>query len=133
MFLDTNVLILMLNLGLEKRFSDVVDSYALSTDIYISSIVLGEILGYQGYDTNQADVIFKRIQKGFKIVKVDTKIILLASDISRYQRRNTGKKLKLTDAIIAATSMIYKKELMTFDKEDFKNIENLSLYKQGLS
>ena len=128
MFLDTNVIILILDSLIEKKHKNVIDEYGNNKDIFISSIVLAEVLGYQGYTNEQADIIYKKIKKGFKIVKVDIKISLLASEISRDQRKNTGKKLKITDAIIAATSIINNKILMTFDKEDFKNINNLKLF-----
>lgn len=130
MFLDTNViiLILILNFELEEKYRFVIDEYIKKKNIYISNIVLGEILGYQGYTNEQASYIYNNLKKNFKIIKPDNKIILLASEISRYQRKNTGKKLKITDAIIAATTILNSKILMTFDKEDFKNINNLKLY-----
>jgi predicted nucleic acid-binding protein len=118
----------MLDLILEEKYKDVIDEYGRKKDLYISNIVLGEVLGYQGYTNEQADTIYKKIKKGFKIVKVDTKATLLASEISRYQRKNTGKKLKITDAIIAATTILNNKILMTFDREDFKKIEGLKLF-----
>ena len=83
MFLDTNVIILILDLLIEKKYKDTVDEYGRKKDLYISNIVLGEVLGYQGYTNEQANIIYKRIKKGFKIVKVDTKITLLASEIGR--------------------------------------------------
>lgn len=97
--------------------------------MYISVLVVGEVLGYQGYEDTQVDKIYKSLKKNFKVININSKIILLASKISRTQRKNTGKKLKITDAIIAATTILSKKHLLTFDKEDFKNIPDLKLIK----
>lgn len=43
------------------------------------------------------------------------------------QLRRTYKKLKLGDAIIAATALVYSFTLITCNTKDFKNIEGLEL------
>ena len=54
-------------------------------------------------------------------------MILLAAKIARHRKQKTGKKLKLTDAVIAATAILNNKPLFTLDKDDFGDIDGLKL------
>ncbi len=67
------------------------------------------------------------LYKNFKIIKTSNESVELAAKIARDSRNLTGKKLKLTDAIIAATTILENKSLLTLDKEDFKGIKDLKL------
>ena len=55
-----------------------------------------------------------------QLIPLDEKITRQAIDL-----RRKYKKLKLGDAIIAATALVYHLTLLTRNIDDFKNIENL--------
>ena len=74
MFLDTNVIILILNFELEEKYRFVIDEYIKNKNIYISNIVLGEILGYQGYTNEQASYLglSRTVMNSYGIVSTDS-------------------------------------------------------------
>jgi predicted nucleic acid-binding protein len=128
MLLDTNVLILYISGSLEKNILDKVNYEIVLKNAYINQIIIAEVLAYNLYSDKQAKEIEMFIYKKFKILKINKTITSLAAKIVRNKRNNTGKKLKLTDALIAATSIFYNKKFLSFDKEDFSNIENLEIF-----
>ena len=87
---------------------------------YISSISYIETLGYSFQSqTEEREVTefcekFKRI---FLTKEIEKQTILI---------RKTNK-IKLPDAIIAATAMVYNLTLATHNKDDFKNIQGLKI------
>ncbi len=95
---------------------------------YISPISIAEALAYSGYTEDQAKELEEFLYNNFKILNIDKEIISKASQISRYKKLTYGKKLKMTDAIIAATSICKEFKLVTKDKEDFKNIPQIKIY-----
>jgi predicted nucleic acid-binding protein len=129
MFLDTNVVILFLKKDLEQKVFHFVGGLIEKEEAFISGIVMSEVLAYQGYTSSQAKKVEVFLESNFIIYDTPKEVLLLASLIARKRKQKTGKKLKLTDAIIAATSIVNKKELFTFDQEDFKEIEKLKLFK----
>ncbi len=128
MFFDTNVIIKFLDQKCEDYIVKLVIENALDKKAFVSGIVFAELLAYQGYTDLQARDIEFFLKENFVIYDVSEKILLLAAKIARDKKQKTGKKLKLTDAIIAATSILNNKKLFTFDKEDFSGLDNLNLY-----
>ncbi len=127
MFFDTNIIILYLGDLLDTDLSTILKSSILNKKNFISKIVMIEVLAYSGYDEMKAKEIESFLRKNFKIIDITTAIALLASKIIRQNKINTGKKLKLAGAVIAATSIISNMPLMTLDKEDFKSIKDLKI------
>ena len=127
MFFDTNIIILYLGDRLDDfNLKILLDEKAKKT-AYISSIVMGELLAYSDYSDKTAEEVKEYLFRSYKIVRPSNNIILLASEIARYRKQKTGKKLKLTDAIISATAILHDKPLFTLDKDDFGGVEGLKL------
>jgi predicted nucleic acid-binding protein len=87
--------------------------------IFISAVTEIELLSYQGLD-DESILAIKEFFTDCSIVEIIPKIKDLTIDLKR------TKKVKLPDAIIAATAQFLKVELITFDK-GFANIPNLDL------
>lgn len=86
-----------------------------------------EVLSFVEYDDKKAAEIELFIKNNFKIVRINKDASRLSAKIVRDRKRLTGKKLKLTDAIIAATAINKGLGLLTNDREDFTHIEGLNL------
>lgn len=79
-----------------------------------------EVLGYQNLDRAQ----YNEFLNFFEIVNViplTNPIVNKTIEIKRY------RKIKLADAIIAATALVNNLTLVTANVEDFKNIPGLSV------
>jgi predicted nucleic acid-binding protein len=129
MHFDTNVIINILNLQTEKDTYDFVDFHIKNKTAFISAIVYSEILAFPKLTAEEREVLDLYIVSNFKILLVSKAIAKKAAEIVAFKRNQTGKKLKLTDAIIAATAILNKKTLFTFDEEDFSDLALLKLHK----
>jgi predicted nucleic acid-binding protein len=128
MFFDTNIIIGYMSEGFDENISKILLDHIEENQAYLSGIVMAEVLAYQGYDERQAKDVESFLKNSFLIFSVDDSVLLLSSKIARKHKQETAKKLKLTDAIIAATSILNKRELLTLDKDDFKRVQDLKLY-----
>lgn len=108
---DTNIIIYLSKrkLNLEKIASE-------ETKLSISVITYMEVLGFR-FENNFEKQTVERLCKYFPVINLNTEII--EKVISIRQKH----KIKLPDAIILATSVIYDLELITANVDDFKNIE----------
>ena len=110
---DTNTLIYFFN-GHPKAIK------ALDgNNLFLSVITEIELLSYHGLSDNSIDGI-KEFLLDCSVIEVLPKIKDFTIDLKRV------KKIKLPDAIIAATAQFLQVELITFDK-GFSNIPNLDL------
>jgi len=125
MFLDTNVLISILSHTPDKLLLEKVDPYIRKQEAYISDIVLIEFLSwpkFSEFDKLDVHKIFVALRNIFKVVRIKKSIIIKTAEI-----RRKYKKVKLPDAVIAATAISYGMELLTFNTEDFEQISELKL------
>ena len=129
---DSNILILFISNTLNEELVDLLKLEIIKGNAYISRIVLIEVTAFSEYDDNRVKEIESFILKYFKIIDINSNIARLSAKLIRYKKIKTGKKFKLTDAIIAATSIAKDQLLLTLDKEDFKDIEDLKLFKNKL-
>jgi len=116
-FLDTNILI--------EHFKgkSILNGKPLN-NFCISEIILMEL--YQGA-RNKSDLAFiKKNLKGINIVETNSDIISLSLTI--LEKYNLSHNMKIYDAIIASTTLIYDLKLWTLNKKDFRYIPNLKLY-----
>ena len=74
---------------------------------------------------NELDKINRDIHQ-FQIALIDNDITLLAIQLLQDYRLSHG--LALPDAIIAATSIISKSELFTYNLKDYKFIQGIALF-----
>jgi len=92
-------------------------------DLFVSDIVVMEL--YQGAK-NKNDLSFiKRELSVFKIVNTNNEAITLAKQI--LEKYSLSHNMKIMDAIIASTVMVYNLKLMTLNKKDFKFIKQIQL------
>lgn len=116
-FLDTNILIEYL-----KGNKSLIKSYSLD-ELFISDIVVMEL--YQGAKSKQDLKFIINEIAVFKILKTNDEIIKLATLLVK--EYNLSHNMKMMDAIIASTVMVYNMPLMTLNLKDFRYIYGVEL------
>jgi toxin FitB len=115
MLLDTNILIYACQPG-----GDWLSPWTTHTDAAIASVTEIEALGFPGISSEENTALFAFIQS-CPSYPLDDAVVKLAIKL----RQN--KRMKLGDAIIAATALEYQIPLITRNEDDFKHIEELVL------
>ena len=117
--LDTNVVIYFLDSSLSSSalqfLKNVVDDRPI-----ISVITKMETLGFN-FKSVSEQTIMETFINGSELINIDDAVVNKTIAI----RKN--KKIRLPDAIIAATAMVYNLKLITHNTSDFKNISDLQL------
>ena len=109
----TNILLYLL------RNNELVVDFLMGKQVYISAITELELFGRQNMNEEEIAVIEELVESCF--------VFDLLSPIKQIVKEIKRKyKIKLPDAIIAATAIYLDIPLVTFD-DDFKNIEELKL------
>ena len=108
--LDSNIIIYLSKREVPLSFLDQFDSH------YISVITYMEVLGYQFRDSKEEEFI-REMMEVFSVLFIDQKIADMAIEIRKKQR------IKLPDAIIAATAKVLDLCLITRNIDDFKKVE----------
>lgn len=108
--LDSNIIIYLSKREVPLSFLDQFDSH------YISVITYMEVLGYQFRDSKEEEFIREMLEV-FSVLFIDQKIADMAIEIRKKQR------IKLPDAIIAATAKVLDLCLVTRNIDDFKKVE----------
>lgn len=118
--IDTNILIYYLNQQLPESVKAQVDNSILST-CSISIITRIEVLGWQGH-TEQSLFAARALLTLLEEISLNPTIADCCIQLrQRY-------KIKLPDAVIAATALVKKQTLMTRNSDDFIKIEDLQLF-----
>ena len=119
-FVDTNIVIDYI----KNRGNEELVSYVDSFDtVYINDVVIMEL--YQGArDKKELNYIKKKIMK-FEVLKMNHEIISLAKEI--LDRYTLSNNTKIMDALIASTVIMYNIDLFTWNKKDFKYLEQITL------
>ncbi|MCF6240888.1 MAG: hypothetical protein L3J74_06030 [Bacteroidales bacterium] len=86
----------------------------------VSSITKLEVLGYDKL-SNEENNFFTHFFNKIIIIPINNSIIEQAIKLRQKQ------KMSLGDNLIAASSIVYKQELLTYNTSDFKNINGLDL------
>lgn len=115
--LDTNIVILYA--AGEKKVSSFLLSHQNSV-FYLPSIVAVEFLSYPLIDS-QTITIFRGFAQQTIIVNLDFQIAELSAEIKKTY------KMKLADAVVAATTLITNSTLITRNIRDFKRVKGLKL------
>ena len=108
--LDSNILIYLSKNELPLAFLDQFDS------LFISVISYMEVLGYTFRDSEEENLV-KEIMDLFSVRFIDQQI---AEIVIKYRKQ---QRIKLPDAIIAATAEANGLCLVTRNIDDFKNID----------
>jgi len=114
--LDTNILIY----AAQPPFKSVLAPYILDRNNAVSAICQVETLGYWKITAEQVRW-FRSLFQILKVLPVDKKVIERAISV-----RQTGR-LKLGDALIAATCLEADLELITRNGKDFQGVEGLRI------
>lgn len=113
--LDSNILIQLVNgeIPANKIFFE-------DCDYSVSIITFMEVMGYS-FKNEKDENTFKKLFNKFTIHFIDFPV---AEQVIKIRKI---KKIKLPDAIIAATSIVYDSELMTRNESDFTSIEGIRI------
>lgn len=115
-FIDTNIVIDYLK---DKAVLKNYDFEAL----FINDIVIMEL--YQGA-RNKSDLTFIKNEIAvFQVLNTHHEIISLAKQI--VEKYALSHNMKIMDALIAATAMVYDLELMTLNRKDFQFLPQLKM------
>ena len=115
MILDSNIVIYSIQPNYAK-----LRKWIFNNNIAISSITLLEVLGYKNL-TNADKNDFEELFSYTEIYPVSQEIIKQAINLRQQQ------KMSLGDAIIAATTLVYKQTLATRNTKDFEWIYGLKM------
>jgi len=119
-FIDTNIVIEYIKKRDNEKIIEFVDSF---DKVYINDVVIMEL--YQGArDKRELNYIKKKIMK-FEVLKMNQEIISLAREI--LDRYTLSHNTKIMDALIASTVIMYNIDLYTFNKKDFRYLEQVNL------
>ncbi len=92
-------------------------------ELFVSEIVVMEL--FQGAK-NKSDLAFiKKELSIFKIINTNSKVITLSMQL--LEKYNLSHNMKIMDAIIASTVMVYDLQLITLNEKDFKFIKQIRL------
>jgi predicted nucleic acid-binding protein len=117
--LDTNIIIQLLGNSLpQARMSKMYE--ILDKEVMVSIITQMETLGYN-FDSNEEQILFETFISESTILTINNAIIDETIAIRK------SKKIKLPDAIIAATAKIHNLILISQNTSDFKNIHGLKM------
>jgi predicted nucleic acid-binding protein len=118
--LDTNCLIYYFK-G-EEKVIDLIQNLILErTPIFISIITKVEVLAYPEITPGE-EKTFLEMMKNMILIEFDDKLTNLVVNIRRKH------KIKLPDAIIAATSLYTNSTLITRNIKDFSKIKELNIF-----
>jgi len=113
LFVDTNILLLLLN-GNRTIAQNIFEQ-----NIFVSFITELELLGYKGISASEQKII-KSLLSDCVVIDINESVKKEVIKIKQKQ------KIKLPDAIIAATAIYLDLPLLSADK-DFSKIDNLNL------
>lgn len=116
--LDTNILIYYTK-GIEKA-KNLIDSLTLQNSFNISILTKIEFLGWDKH-TDDGYEKCKKLIECANIYNVDE---LVSDNAIELKRKN---KIKLADAVIAATAILNGLKLVTRNKDDFEMVEGLEV------
>jgi predicted nucleic acid-binding protein len=117
--IDTNIAIGYIGNRLSAKSMDKLDTI-FDAGYHISVINKIELLGYPNLDKNEEEKFNLLINHSI-IHPIDNKIIEETISIRK------GHKIKLPDAIIAATCMVNGLDILTLNTKDFENINGLKI------
>lgn len=114
--IDTNAVIDYLNNKLPSNASNLLDG----EELQICVITRMELLAWPNADVRQLSVLNEFIDNAV-VWNLDEPVIIKGIEVRKMYR------VKLPDAIIAATALVYGFTLVTRNIADFKNISDLDL------
>lgn len=117
---DTNTVIYYLQQQFPLQSEKLIDELLKDSGPAISVITEIELLCWKTPVENDLKVLNNFIEEAF-VIELDRDIKLKTAEIRKVH------KVKLPDAVIAATALVYDAALVTRNVTDFKNIDGLKL------
>ncbi|HFA51832.1 MAG TPA: PIN domain-containing protein [Bacteroidetes bacterium] len=117
--IDTNILIYFLNDTLTSKGSDFLVKAFQNQEANISVITKIEILGFPFSDA-ASEIKATKLINSLSIFPLSNEIVNKTIGIRKF------KKIKVADAIIAATAIINDLTLISRNEKDFKNLPGLN-------
>ena len=117
--IDTNIAIGYIGNRLNAKSMDVIANI-FDAEYHISVINKIELLGYPNLHKNEEEKFNLLISHSI-LHPIDNKIIEETISIRK------GHKIKLPDAIIAATCLVNGLDILTLNTKDFENIDGLKV------
>jgi predicted nucleic acid-binding protein len=118
--LDTNIIIYYLKGQMSSDTAAFIEEKLFLGNPNLSVITEIELLGWKRASDGQIEIL-KDFIKNSKVLELDENIKNKAIEV----RRNY--KIKLPDAVIAASALVYDLELITRNTKDFENIAELKI------
>lgn len=118
--IDTNILIYYTSDFIPKETIDYVDEIFVSS-FNISVITKLEFLGWDRFNEDQYTIALQFIDCA-KVLMLDDDIVETTIQLRRQFR------IKLPDAIVAATCLVHGLTLVTRNIEDFKPLSDITVY-----
>lgn len=122
---DTNIIIYVLQ-GLEEAVNSMEIFEQNEVELYFSTIVEAELFSFHQLTDEQKIIIRELLNLG-ELIEVDSAVALQAAGFRALSRKKYSRKMKLPDALVAATAFINSAVLITRNIKDFSHLE-----KQGL-
>ena len=123
--IDTNIIIYTLK-G-EKEAVEAMESFEdEAIAVFYSTIVEAELFSFHQLTENQRLKIKQILGLG-EIIDVDSDVALKAAELRALSSKQYNRKLKLPDALIAATALLTSAVLVTRNVDDFSHLMNHSL------
>lgn len=116
--IDSNVIINYLSENLEAAQLDFLDDL-FSNSLYVSVITEMEVLGYSM--PQEIESVFMEFIENTEVLTIEDKIVQQTILLRKEY------KIKLPDAIIAATALIHQIPLVTFNAKDFKKVKDIQV------
>ena len=117
---DTNIAIYYLQQQFTPNAEKFIDDTLTESPPCISAITEIELLCWKTANESDLEVLHNFISDAL-VIELEQLIKLKTADIRK------AYKLKLPDAIIAATALVYELTLITRNVSDFKNIPDLKI------
>lgn len=114
--LDSNIIIYS-----AASFKEEIEVYLYNKILSASIISYIEVLGYHKL-TNQDKTFFQMFFDSVELIPITDRIVQKSIELRQV------KNIKLGDAIIAATTLIHNKTLVSRNVKDFNDIEELKIY-----
>jgi predicted nucleic acid-binding protein len=118
---DTNTTIYYLQQQFPSQAEKFIDDTLKESQPFISVITEIELLCWKTDREKDLEILRNFIDNALVIIELDRSIKLKTEDIRKQH------KIRLPDAIIAATALAYDLVLLTRNTSDFKNIPNLKI------
>ncbi len=122
---DTNIIIYVLK-GVDPAIKAMEGFEQADVDIYYSTIIEAELFSFHQLTEKQKDKIRDILNLG-EIIEVDSVVALQAAEFRALSRKEYERKLKLPDALVAATAFINSAVLITRNVRDFSHLEEHGL------